>query len=268
MTETDMTVDNLSGIAGLFLEYGELIVILSVFVIIILVLLGLFIKLLGNSAKMIMNQQQQLLDKLLEEDAKITEQKANIEATTPVESESEKEKKLVETFVKLNEALQDETIRLRRGLDADRVAIYVFHNGSYSSHGLPFFKLSCINERIKRSSGVYSKIAAHNALPLSLYEQLVTRLYRKGQIIYKGLEEVKHDSSMLFAELEQQEINTVFIIGIYDKSNNILGFVQVEFKPLIEDNITIDNHRDMIIKTIEKISPILEYSEFQKTLEK
>ena len=30
-------------------------------------------------------------------------------------------------------------------IDADRLSVYVFHNGVYSSHGLPFFKASCIS---------------------------------------------------------------------------------------------------------------------------
>ena len=64
------------------------------------------------------------------------------------------EKDLMTLFGNIHKRLIEDCREALEILNADRTAVYVFHNGVYSSHGLPFFKTSCICEIIKKNCGV------------------------------------------------------------------------------------------------------------------
>ena len=59
------------------------------------------------------------------------------------------EKDLMTLFGNIHKRLIEDCREALEILNADRTAVYVFHNGSSSIHDLPFFKFSCIAEFIE-----------------------------------------------------------------------------------------------------------------------
>ena len=54
---------------------------------------------------------------------------------------SKSEPDLMKVFVKLKESMHDYCKDCMDNLNADRLAIYLFHNGTHSTHGVKFVKM-------------------------------------------------------------------------------------------------------------------------------
>ena len=61
----------------------------------------------------------------------------------------EKPKQIVKLYVKLNTLLKTDLKKACKEVDAERIAIYLFHNGTYGLSAFPFIKMSCICEILK-----------------------------------------------------------------------------------------------------------------------
>lgn len=83
-----------------------------------------------------------------------------MEEHTDEKQANTKESNLVQVFLNINSSLKDALKDLSDDIGTSRISIYVFHNGVYSSHGLPFFKISCICEIVEKNCGVV-KILNH-----------------------------------------------------------------------------------------------------------
>lgn len=251
-------LETVSGFADLIAKHGETIVIISVFIVILLSLFVVIVKSNSKANEQILDQQKKMLDKLL---AKGNE---NVQKVADM-TEPKNEKNLIEIFVRLNDALKEEMRDLRRIIDADRVGIYVFHNGTHSSHGIPFFKLTCINERIKKGSGIAPNVANHASVPLTLFEGFITSLYKNSEVLNKK-DPTTGIYSLPYSVLANESISTGLYIGIYDCDNNLLGYMAAEFKTIIDTDEEIKKIKDSIYVSVKRIAPILEYSDFQNTV--
>src|SRR5574344_1514475 len=61
---------------------------------------------------------------------------------------------------------------------------YVFHNGMHSSHGLPFYKYTCLSEVIRRDRGITQVINEQKALPLTMIDDnIAIMLNREGWFV-------------------------------------------------------------------------------------
>lgn len=174
------------------------------------------------------------------------------------ESKNEKETKndLMETFLSLNKKMKEDLKDAIDVLDSDRVAIYVFHNGTRTPHGLPFFKFSCICEEIARASGSRSKMKEHSNIPLSLLDDVINTLWKNGHYEYFAKSH-EVDNNFINRLLLQDDNKTCLFYTIYDIDNNIIGFILSEFN---EDSFTreqIKEKHKYLHYISDKVTPIL-----------
>lgn len=179
------------------------------------------------------------------------------------------EKDLMTLFGNIHKRLREDCRKALEILNADRTAVYVFHNGSSSIHDLPFFKFSCIAEFIARGSGSTSKIKAHNSIPIDLLNQIIDTLIRDGNFVHFKVgnknDNLSTDEKLFLNKLLLQGIEkTCILYSIYDMENRCMGFIFAEFG---EDNFTKEELKEKKVHLkylAEKLSPILEFSNYYK----
>ena len=159
----------ISSYSELIDTYGPITVILAVFIVVLLITFSVIIKNMYNSNKQIMDQQKQLLDEFLKNKKNMSQQ------SHPV-----KEKNIVEMFIKIDDSIRSILKNIKNDIHSDRISVYVFHNGIYSSHGLPFFKTSCVSEVFGKNCGISKKVIEHSGLSLSLFHNSISHLYQHG----------------------------------------------------------------------------------------
>ena len=178
------------------------------------------------------------------------------------------EKDLMALFGNIHKRLIEDCREALEILNADRTAVYVFHNGSSSIHDLPFFKFSCIAEFIARGSGSTSKMKAHNSIPIDLLNQIIDTLIRNGNFVHFKVnknDNLSMDETLFLNKLLLQGTEkTCILYSIYDMENRCMGFIFAEFS---EDRFTKEELKEKKVHLkylAEKLSPILEFSNYYK----
>lgn len=240
--------------------YGASTVIIAVFLLMLFLILLYILKNNQKTNNQLINQQQELVDMLL--DSKKSNNETNIKKVV-------KEPDIVEIFLNINSSIKEILKDISDSINSSRIAIYVFHNGVYSSHGLPFFKTSCICEIIKKNSGVTKNINNHSGLPLQMFDTSISILYKNGKLSIKDVDddndETVHDCPVLIGMLKSNNIKSGIGVAIYDHDNNILGIVIAEFTDIKD---SLDEIENTIITKAPLLSPILEYSGIYNTTNK
>lgn len=241
--------------------YGASAVIIAVF---ILLLIGIVIYTLRASQKtsnQLLDQQKQLLTALLN-----LNMKPSTETSKPDEQCNNKpptEPNLVKQFLNINSSIKGILRDIYDDFNASRTAVYVFHNGVYSSHGLPFFKISCICEIVRKNSGVMKNIDAHNSMPLQMFDNSISYLSKHGHMIVEDADDDENEnvknSPVLCGMLKSNNIKSAVGIALYDKEDNILGILIVEFNEKKELEYLEGVEKELIEKS-PSLSPILEYN--------
>ena len=225
--------------------YGAAVVILAVFIFAFMVVFAFLLRNNSKTTKQIMDQQQILLNKIIENEKDGDDE------------DDLKEKNLVELFVNIDNSTKDVLKKINHEIDASRLSIYVFHNGSYSSHGLPFFKVSCISEIIKKNCGIVTRIKEHTNLPLSMFNTSIEELFNNGKVVIEDVASIENEYPVLFNILNNSSIKSGCGIAIYDHDNNILGVIIAEFK---EKKDNLDKEVNTLIEYCTFLEPILTYS--------
>lgn len=245
-------VDDIGKLAGFIQQYGPLIVILAVFLLLFLTIFAYTINANKKAIESDREMNKQLVTSILNDyfakTAKVVEGNKNYD-----------EKNIVNIFVKLNKALKNVCESTCKKTNSDRTAIYVFHNGSQASHGLPFFKLTCISEWVSKNSNSNIKMAEHTALPLNLFDNIIQGLYENSEyrII---LDKSKDPGDMLF--LKNTKIKDCFFIPIYDDDNNMMGFIFNGYNT-VRDNIDIEKEKESLADLASTAKPVIEFSKCQ-----
>ena len=166
---------------------------------------------------------------------------------------------LMNIFIKLRESMQDYCKNAMDIIHADRLAIYLFHNGTHSTHGVKFFKLSCICENVKIGSGVREHSIEHSNVPLNLFDSMVDELLKNGEYIIINNEELKNSNHRIF--ISSDKIKYAIAEAIFDKNNVILGFVLIESSKDYNEEI-IKEQKQELSKLVYQISPVLIYGDY------
>lgn len=260
--------DEVSEYSNLIHTYGASTVIIAVFIV---VLLAMFAYILRNNQKtnnQLIKQQQKLVDTLLS--TKKDEEENN--NNKPVQhSTIVKEPDIVQVFLDINSSIKEILKDISDEINSSRIAVYVFHNGVYSSHGLPFFKTSCICEIIKKNCGVSKSINLHSGLPLQMFDNNISYIYKNGKMSIIDVDDedngLVHDAPVLIGMLKNNNIRSATGIAVYDHDNNILGILLAEFVEL-QDEEFLNNVENVLIEKALLLSPILEYSGIYNTTNK
>lgn len=257
-------VNDVSQYSDLIHTYGASAVIIAVFLIIVLSIIGYTLHNNQKTNNQIIKQQQELVDMLLKNKEE-KEEETNDRQAKPREPD------LVQVFLNINSSLKDVLKELSDDIGTSRISIYVFHNGVYSSHGLPFFKTSCICEVVEKNCGVIKNIKSHTGLPLQMFDNSISYIYKNGKMsicdVDIDTDELVHDSPVLSGMLKSNNIRSASAIAVYDHDNNILGIILAEFTDK-HDKEFLSSVENKLIDKAPTLSPILEYSGIYNTTNK
>lgn len=250
--EPNGVVNAIPSVAHTVNSEGPISTIIAVFIVVFIISQYIMYKQTLSYRKNQDHAMQSFMQCFLDQNSKITD------FLMGKESNHEKEHKndLMETFLSLNKKMKEDLKDAIDVLDSDRVAIYVFHNGAHTPHGLPFFKFSCICEEIARASGSRSKMKEHSNIPLSLLDDVINTLWTKGHYEYFAN---SHDIDNNFINrlLLQDDNKTCLFYTIYDVDNNIIGFILSEFNEETFTKEQIKEKHKYLRYISEKVTPIL-----------
>lgn len=233
-------------------EYGPLIVILAIF---LCITFALIMYLIATNKKSVYSNTE-----IANTIAKMLEEQLKKNAVASEKQKHNSERNIVTIFMELNKTLKTECEHIMHKSNSDRSAIYVFHNGTHASHGLPFFKLTCISETISKNSNANIKIGDHSSVPLSMFDTIVSNLYNNS--FYRiTLGKTTYPSELIF--LKGTRINDCFFVPIYDDDNNMMGFTFNGYNT-IDDMRDLDKEKEYLIDLARMARPVIEYSKFQE----
>lgn len=233
-------------------SYGSTAVTLGIFLILFLGVVLYLIETNKKYMETMIKQNNDLITKLIQSNKNREENASN--------------KNLIPTFMKINTALKNECKEILTLIEADRTAIYAFHNGTSGVGGSHFLKISCISEYLARGAGVPSRMTEHTNLPISLLDSTIEELLLNGNCILEFDKDDEEDSNQIIKKLLLTNCNKACILYvIYEMSESSpIGFVLSEFDI---NNISIDEvkaKRKYLKCLAEKISPILEINNYYK----
>jgi hypothetical protein len=169
------------------------------------------------------------------------------------------ERDLFSTFLKLREAIKENCIDTMNDIGCVRIAIYLLHNGSFSTHGISFFKMSCICEKIAIGSGVRERMIDHTNIPINLFDEMIDKLITNDRYIVMNNEDIQNTNHKIF--LSADKIKYTQLVAIYDINNNLLGFVAAEMTHAYSKDLA-DKEKESLNKLVKQLVPVLSYSEY------
>lgn len=232
-TDQQQLTQNVEGVAKIIDEYGPYITILAVFIILFIIVVFAMVSFSNKLIKSSLEEKLNLLNNQSKQNEKLIDYITDDDKDN--EDSGEKRKRdLVGTYIDINLILKDAVRTASNELGAERVAIYVFHNGNKSIHGLPFFKVSCINEWSKNGSVAMKTKAyrsiTHHSMPLYIISEIVENIYEYGEFYESSIKSKRINEDYLQAYLEYSDIDSMYALVIKDSNDNIAGFVVAEFK--------------------------------------
>lgn len=281
-SEADGAVDAVDKMSKAIIEYGPLVVLLSIFFLIFIALIAVVLRSNHKLTTQITNRnnangklEEEVIKKFVNGALSELTKDQDIEGAIarqlkPLEDaishmnhehddENDYHRDLVGAYIDVNMAFKDASRTALKDLKCDRVGIYIFHNGNESMLGLPFFKMSCIHEWTSTGTNTL-RGKSHSSMPLHLFNDFIEDLWRNG--IYKSEnvdETIKTDPSIK-EFISFSKTKSLYIMAIKNDSDAITGFVVAEF----DETDTFEHNEDrneeintVLVEMIRKISPIV-----------
>lgn len=168
-------------------------------------------------------------------------------------------KDIVGAYIDVSMTFKDASRRCLNEINASRIGIYVFHNGNTSICGLPFFKFSCIHEWTSNGLGTV-RGKYHTDIPLQYFNDFIEDLWSNGYYKTTDIEKSIAINPSLEEFVAYSNVKALYIIGINDSNNKLVGFIIAEFDH--DEDFDINASRDKDIRASldemsNKISPII-----------
>lgn len=256
-------VEAVGEVANTVNSFGVTVTIISVFIIIFLAISFYIIKETNQINKATMDSNKLLIDEILSQNKVLIDKTRTI--TEGLDKFNDDEKGLMRKYIEINSNIRDICSKFIDSLDAERIAVYVFHNGSSSTHGLPFFKMSCISEYVSR--GNISRLETHLNIPLNLFDDTISLLYTK-KFYYISESDLNANNLFICKLLPKNIIKSCALYAMYDSDNVIIGIVVAEYSVGIIEKNLLSERKKLLHELSSKIGPIIEYSEYNDNFNK
>lgn len=281
-SEADGAVDAVDKMSKAIIEYGPLVVLLSIFFLIFIILIVVVLRSNHRLTTQIMNRnntngklEEEVIKKFVNGALSELTKDQDIEGAIarqlkPLEDaishmnhehddENDYHRDLVGAYIDVNMAFKDASRTALKDLKCDRVGIYIFHNGNESMLGLPFFKMSCIHEWTSTGTNTL-RGKSHSSMPLHLFNDFIEDLWRDGVYKSENVDETIKTDPSIKEFISFSKTKSLYIMAIKNDSDAITGFVVAEFDDIetFEHNETRDSEiNTILIEMIRKISPIV-----------
>lgn len=283
-SEADGAVDAVDKMSKAIIEYGPLVVLLSIFFLIFIILIVVVLKSNHRLTTQIMNRnntngklEEEVIKKFVNGALSELTKDQDIEGAIarqlkPLEDaishmnhehdyddENDYHRDLVGAYIDVNMAFKDASRTALKDLKCDRVGIYIFHNGNESMLGLPFFKMSCIHEWTSTGTNTL-RGKSHSSMPLHLFNDFIEDLWRDGVYKSENVDETIKTDPSIKEFISFSKTKSLYIMAIKNDSDAITGFVVAEFDNIetFEHNETRDSEiNTILVEMIRKISPIV-----------
>lgn len=288
ITNVGEMADGVTNLAKAISEYGPLVVLMAVFLIIFLALVVLVLRSNSKMMSQIMKRQttsdeldQKIISKFVENalatqktnhDTEVKELVEELKEAIKIRDASEAPSKetsndevngyqrdLVGAYIDVNMAFKDASRSTLNALHCDRIAIYVFHNGNKSMHGLPFFKMSCIHEWTTHGSNTL-RGKSHTDMPLHLFNDFIEDLWKYGVYKAENVQKSICEDHSLKEFIAFSNTESLYMVSIKDDEGALSGFVVAEFEQI--EHFECDDKRDTQIRfaldtMIDRIGPVI-----------
>lgn len=136
--------------------------------------------------------------------------------------ENEKKGSETNTFI----CIQINTLReLSR---ANRVLVFLYHNGYYTVNGKSFQKMSVTHESIDMVTAPVMQFSQN--LPRQSYPLIQEKLLHAKHYENKDIESIKEEDPMSYYMFNQRGTKAIYLRGIYDEVDGFcLGFLCIEY---------------------------------------
>lgn len=211
---------------------GVAIVVVAVFLIIILVSVIVFIGVTVRRNKKREDQYESLLHETMEQNNKFVEAIINkLENTTPDQNG------LFKVSVECGTLIEEHLKYLYHCTKADRVAVYVFHNGQRMLNGGHLLKCSCLNEYSLSEKYLYA--FRHKDTPISQLSPICNALLDKG--CYTCPDTSTVEDPQLKKWVNTYGYKSIFAKATFNTHGEVIGFVVTEFidSPVYPDKVQI-----------------------------
>lgn len=155
-----------------------------------------------------------------------------------------------DSIFKVNRLLAE----LMQKLNADRVAIFEYHNGGYNLTGLPFLHVSLSVQRNKLGVDELSK--DFDNILVSSIPDFINDIDKNVIHFVPDIEELKPLFPRLYRELIGDEMSSAIFCSL-EGINDQIGFLMLSFKQPIEQSKSKVTKE--LIKKTQKISTLLDY---------
>lgn len=156
---------------------------------------------------------------------------------------------------KINEKIYDEILGDLSALDADRVFVYLYHNGGVSSSGLFFQRMSCICEVV--NSGVLPVSDKSQSLYKGTYATLCKSLADTGEWIVEDTEDLSSVDGFLYQRLVADHTESAYYKVLKDSQGRPVGFVGVDYCS-INEQISTSMIMDVLTSSSYKIASLVD----------
>ena len=256
MKEEDV-INGIGELSGTISDFGPTIVIIAVFIVIFIAMFVTMILMNKKQLSTIAESYKTQSEALISQNKTMMENILN-------EKKAEN-KELVNNYIESHIVFKNASKIALDKMHADRVGIYVFHNGNSSAHGFPFFKMSCVGEWLHRSYDLNCRIHDHVNMPLYAFSGIIEKLYNKGY--FENLTDLNSEVAELNMFTGTMEHERIYMLALHDDYDNLAGFSMVKFKHL-PSNLTIDEIRQIMLDLNQSIRGIIVDSKLQKKLNK
>lgn len=222
------SVDDVLKLSEMMERTGIAIVIIAVFLVIILISVIAFIGVAVNGNKNRETQYETLLREVTEQNNKFVEMMIN-------NNNANSQSGLFKVSVECGALIEEHLKHLYHVTKADRVALYVFHNGQRMLNGGHLLKMSCLNEYSLSEKLLYSY--RHKDTPISQISVVCNALLEKGCWSCEDTSVV--DDPSLKQWIKAFGYKSVFIKGVFNTHGEVIGFASAEYieAPVYPDRI-------------------------------
>lgn len=127
----------------------------------------------------------------------------------------------------LDYEIMQEAEKVKELLEADRVQVYEFHNGTHYANGRSALKTTCTYETCRY--GVNSCRDFLSGVPLSFIPNFIKKLLDNGELYVKNLEDIKEAMISTYNIKKSMGIKGFYDVVIHNSAGEPIGFVAVQF---------------------------------------